>query len=170
MTHFDESMDRTIDEVARAMTAAPAPALSARVVAQLRSRPSGRAAWLAPAAVVLATASVALLVVIRSRPATVRTPVVTSSPSLLKSAATPVLPRQADGREAPRAAIRRVDATAHTDSEAEAWRERAVPALEAVPDLMMTSIQPTTLPIAQLEVAPIAEAPALVLRAVGSDR
>ena len=58
----------------------------------------------------------------------------------------------------------------NTDSEVAAWYERGVPALEAIPDLTMAAIQPTVPPITQLEVAPIAEAPALVLRAVGSDR
>jgi len=69
-----------------------------------------------------------------------------------------------------RPAIRGLDPTTNADSEATAWRERAVPALEAVPDLRVSAIQPTGLPIAQLEVAPIAPAAPLVVRAIGSDR
>src|SRR5580704_5338102 len=134
MAHFDEPMDRAIDDVARAMTAAPAPALEAGVVARLRPRSSGRPAWLAPVAVALATASVALLVVtVRSRPAAVAPPAVTSSPALLTSAATRVPPPQAHGPEARRVAKRRVDATTQADLEATGWSDRAVPALEAVP-------------------------------------
>jgi hypothetical protein len=166
MTHFDESMARTIDKVARAMTAATAPTLEARVVARLRPRPSGRPSWLVPAAVMLATSSVALLIVIRSWPATVRPPAVTSPPAPLNSVAALVPPPQAHGPEAPRAAIQRVDATASEHSDAEAWRERAVPALEAVPDLIMTSIQPAPVLIPQLSVMPIVEAAPLAVAAI----
>jgi hypothetical protein len=169
MTPFDESMDGTIDEVARAMTAAPAPALAARVVARLRPRSSWGASWLAPAAVILATTFVAFLVVIRSRPATVRPPAVTSSPGPLESVATNV-PPQALGRNTHQPTIRRVDTTRLADAEAAAWRERAVPALGPVPALTMAAIQPTALPITQLEVAPIEQAPPLVVKAIGSER
>jgi hypothetical protein len=65
---------------------------------------------------------------------------------------------------------RRVDATTQADLEATAWSDRAVPALEAVPDLTMPSIQPMSPPIAQLEVAPIAPAEPLVVKTIGSDR
>jgi hypothetical protein len=170
MTEFDESMDRTIDEVARGMTAATAPALEARVVARLRRRSSGRPSWLAPTAVVLATASVAFLVVIRSQPATVRPPAVTSAPTLLKSAATVVSPLRAQEPRAHRPATQLVDTTTNTDSEDATWRGIGVPALSAVPDLTMAAIQPMAPAIAQLEVAPIAPAEPLVVKAIGSDR
>jgi hypothetical protein len=169
MMHFDESMDGTIDEVARAMTAAPSPALEARVVARLRPRSSGRPSWLAPTAVVLATVSVAFLVVIRPRPLAVRTPAADSAATFVKSAATVVSPLKAQEAEAHRPATRRVGPT-NAGSEATAWNERAVRALEAVPDLTMPAIQPMASPIAQLEVAPIAPAEPLVVKAIGSDR
>jgi negative regulator of sigma E activity len=171
MMHFDESMDRTIDEVARAMTAAPSPALEARVAARLRPRPSRRASWLAPAAVMLATASVALLVVIQSRPATVRPPAATSSPLPRTSVAALVPLPQANGPEASRAAKRRVDATATERSGAEAGSERAVPALPTIDDLSIAPIQPTALVIPQLRVIPIGEmAPLAVVAIDGVDR
>jgi len=155
MTHFDEPMDRTIDEVARAMTAAPAPALGARVVARLRPRPSGRRSWLAPAAALLATASVALLVVIRSRPLAVRPPAVASSAAIQNSAA--LVPPQAHGPEAPRAAKPRVGAGAKAPFHAEAVVDRGVSELPAIDALAIVPIQPTALIISQLTVKPIDE-------------
>jgi hypothetical protein len=170
MTHSGESMDRTIDEVARAMTAATAPTLEARVVARLQPRPARRASWLAPAAVILVTASVAFLVVIRSRPATVHPPAVTPSLALQNTVIAGVPPPEVPRPDVRRGPIPRVDPTTNADSEATTWSERAVPALDAVPDLSMAAIQPTTQPIAQLEVAPIAPAEPLVVKAIGSDR
>lgn len=170
MTHIHESMERTIDDVARAMTEAPSRALRARVVAGLRPRPSRRASWLAPAAVILATASVAFVVVIRSRPVTVRPPTVISAPIPLRSVATLVAPPQRHGAEASGPAVRRVDATANARSAAESSGERAVPELPTIDDLAISPIQPTALPIAQLEVAPIAPAEPLVVKTIGSDR
>jgi hypothetical protein len=171
MTQFHESMDRTIDEVARAMTAAPAPALGARVVARLGPRPSSRPSWLAPAAVVLATASVALLVVIiRSRPVAVRAPAVASSAALQSPVIAKVPSPEVQRPDVDRPAIQRAAPTTKADPEATAWLERAVPVLEAVPGLTVTSIQPATPTIAQLQVAPIAPAEPLVVKAIGSDR
>ena len=168
--HFDESIDRTIDEVARAMTAATTPALEARVAARLRPRSSRRASWLVPAAVMLATASVALFVVIQSRPLAIRPPAV-ASPAALQSSVIPrVSPPEVQRTDVQRPATERVGRTTIADSEATGWKERAVPALEAVPDLTMPAIQPMAPPIAQLWVAPIAPTPPLVVRAIGSDR
>lgn len=173
MTHFDESADETINEVARAMTAAPAPALRARVVARLGPRRSRGASWLVPATVTLVTATVAVLLVTRR---VMLRPVTTAPPAVAASAALqhPIIARAPSPEfrtpDAHRPAIARVDATTNTDSAAAAWRANAFPALEAAPDLKMAAIQPTALPIAQLEVAPIEQAPPLVVKAIGSDR
>jgi hypothetical protein len=166
MTHTDEWIDRAIDDVARAMTSQPSPALRAHVVARLRPRRAQWPSWLAPAAAVLATASTALLLVTWSR-VVVRIPTaVTSPPALLQPVATFVPRPQSPGPEARRPSIRRVDGTTGADSEAAAWRARAVPALEAVPGLTMTAIQPTAMLIPQLSVAPIAEAAPLAVAAI----
>jgi hypothetical protein len=45
-----------------------------------------------------------------------------------------------------------------------------VPELPTIDDLAISPIQPTALPIAQLEVAPIAPAEPLVVKTIGSDR
>lgn len=171
MTHTDELIERTIDDVARAMTAAPSPALRARVVARLRPRPSRRAFWLIPATVVFATASVAFLVLIRSRPVTIRPPMVASSAALLNPVIARVPSLDVQRPDAHRPALARIDATAKQRSDADPWRERAVPELPAIADLTIAPIQPTALIIPQLRVMPMGEmAPLAVVAIEGVDR
>jgi hypothetical protein len=172
MTYTDESMDRAIDEVARAMTTAPSPALRARVAARLRPRASRHPSWLTPAAVMLVTAAVAVLLVTRRvtlRHVTSASPAATSSASVSEPATTSP-PSASLSPVANRPRVAAVNTATNGDAQTSSGLDRVVPALAAAPDLTIPTIQPTALPIAQLEVAPIAPAEPLVVRAIGRDR
>jgi len=172
MTERSPLVDRTIDDVARAMTSARRGDLGAAVLPRLAPRRPSELRWMVPAAVI-ATVVVVVALVTRRTSVSIQTadggPVlrVASGPSSpgTHSAAPPAAP--ADG-EAGRRTISTTAAVTGGDSTSSGIQ--TVPPLDAVSAIAVTSIQPVAARIPQLAVAPIDAAAPLAMPEIGRDR
>lgn len=172
---YGQSLNRAIDEVAARMTAGDAPDdLRMRVLRRIRERRQPVWLWtLKPAAAlaILALATVAVQVIRTSRSIDTRQPpavhvgtaATTTASTTSAGNAAADLDRVSSRpvRTAPKPTPPRISA-----AEA-AWRERAIPALAPIESLSIGSIQPEALSVPQLEVKPLASAPANVVSSDG---
>ena len=159
-----------IDDVARRMTdVAPRADLRARVVAQLRDRPTPWRAWL-PAMATATALVVAAAGAVVSRPELIRRDVTPPGTAALPVVAAPTVTAHVDtGAPAqeplatPRRGARKTAPKPEVLSAAEAaWRLRAIPVIEGAAPLTTEDIQPQSLRVPLLELKPLVTLPVIV--------
>lgn len=164
-------IDRTIDDVAHAMTSARRIDLRAAVLPRLAPRRSSGLRWIVPA---VAIASVVVAVALVTRHTSV--PLETTSggpvPRVASGPSSPNSHSAAPAASADSVAGRRAISTtaAVTGGDSTSSGIQTVAPLDAVSAIAVTSIQPVAAAIPQLAVAPIDAVAPIVMPDIGRDR
>ncbi len=165
MNEHSPLIDRTIDDVARAMTSAEGIDLRAAVLPRLAPRRSSPLRWIVPAAAVASIVIVAI--VTRHNTASVTAPGGEPVERVASNAASAAAPSVVS---APNAAIVSDARSTSAASQPKPFSLPEVSPLEPVSAIPVTSIQPTAAAIPQLVVAPIDATAPIALPEIGRDR